>query len=798
MALITKNQPHKIDDHELVDIVGREIRNSLGYRTGKLALRRQKALQYYFARPVGDLAPPEIEGRSSFVSTDVADTIRWMLPQLVKMFTASDDVVQFAPQKDGDEEKAKMATDYINYVFYKQNPGWQIIRTWFKDAMLAPRGIVKVWWQKQIKETREEYTGLSDIELGQLLNEEDVEVKEHSAYPDEEQQEAVNNEILALQDQIMKLMQAPSPPVAPGQPNPKDQQLQQLQMQAQILQQPHIQTLHDVTIIRRCDESQVCIANVPPEEFLISRVAKSTKDAPFMAHQVLRSLSYLRSVGYKNVDDIVSDDTQAQFSMERIERALEDDEYAGYTPGMDTSPIDPSQRMVWISECYLQIDMNGDGIAEWRKVVVAGNTLLENEEIDAPPFFSICADPTPHRFNGESVADMAIPIQQLKTSVIRSILDNLYLQVNGRYFAVEGQVNLDDLLTSRPGGVVRVKQPNMVGRLDQGMMDASSSYQMIEYAETMRENRTGWTRYSQGQDADALNPTATGVLTITQKGEERIEMIAREFAETGVSEMFRYILQLITKHQDKEATINVSGRWVPINPADWEDEFDLVVNVGLGTGNREQRMQHLQMLAQNQAQGMQIGIATPDNLYNTAKELTKAMGFKAPEMFFTDPKNAPPKPPQPDPEQIKAQAAQQLKQMDLQADQQKYQAQVQQEQQKFQAQAQIEQQNEQMRFQHELALKQMEIESAERIKAAEIQSQNEQKLMELAAGIMAAQNPNKTTPENLVAGTQLDQTAQEIGGPSNLASLQQEMQNINAIAQAMSQPQYIVPKDTNE
>lgn len=607
----------RISEDQLKAITDQELRQAVGYNSSRLSEMRRKAMYYYYGRAEGDLSPPEIEGRSSVVSTDVADTIEWMLPALLKIFTAGDNVVEFAPQREEDEEAAKQATDYINYVFYRQNPGFQVMYTWMKDALLQKNGLLKVYWDKKTVEEREERTGQTLIDLQQLLTEEGVTLLEQK--PRE----------MTPEEQMM---------MPPG----------------------VIPVLYDVALKREKDVSQVRVENVPPEEFLISRRAKSLTDTPFCAHRVARTLSDLRAKGYKNVEELTSDDNAQQLNAERVERNSWDDDMP-YLTATEGYAGERTQRVVWVTECYLRCDYDGDGIAEWRKVTRCGNTLLDNEECDGPPFVSITPIPLPHRFFGLSIADLAMPIQQQKTAVWRAILDNLYLQVNGRYYAQEGQVNLDDLLTSRPGGVVRIKSPGAVGRLDQGVADSGQAYKMLEYLEVQKENRTGFTRYSQGNDANSLNKTATGINIITNRADERIELIARVFAETGVTDLFKLILKLITQHQDRVATVRINGQWLQIDPREWKNQFDLTINVGLGTGNKDQIVGHLMQLLGIQKEALAIGLADPKNLFNSAKKLAENLGFKQPELFFKDPSappdpNEPPKPPPPpDPKLVEAQ-----------------------------------------------------------------------------------------------------------------------------------------------
>lgn len=724
----------KISDDELRVITDREIRNSFGYRTGKLSEARRKALQYFLARPVGDLAPPDIEGRSSVVSTDVADTIRGLLPGLIKTFHGADSTVEFEPQTPDDTENAEQATAYVNYIYNRVNNGYGISRTWMMDAMLSKVGIVKCWWEEKEESAKENYQGLNDVELAKIADDEEVEITEHDLVPDEEDAEQRQQAIEQLTQQLQMVMQA-----AQVDPNAA-QQAQQIQQQIeQINAQPPVM-LHDIVCIRTKKRAQVRIENVPPEEFLISRQAKSIQDTPFVGHQVQRTIGDLRAMGYKNVDSIVSDDQIATMSAERIERISTDDEYGGYSAAYDSAPSSDAMRTVWVTECYVRADRDGDGIAEWLKVVRAGNELLEVEDCDGPPFAILCPDPMPHRFFGSSVADMAMEVQKTKTSILRSMLDNMYLQVNGRYFAVEGQVNLDDLLTSRPGGVVRMKVPGAAGRLDQAGADGQSAMAMLEYADKIKEERTGWGRSSQGMDSDALNTqTATGVNIVTGKADERQEMIARNFAE-GFKDLFQLILKLVCQHQDKEAQIAVAGKWVSVDPRQWRNKFDLVCHVGIGSGNKDQQIAHLGAFGQYLEKAATVGLVGPEEVKAYGDELAKALGLRNATKFLRE-QAIPPQAPA-DPkiqiEQAKLQFAQQQDQVKQQAEIQKFQAQTQlerektqleMEQSKYAAKVEAEKnrleseyaaQLESMRFQHEQTLKQYELaqkDSLERWKA---------------------------------------------------------------------------------
>lgn len=644
--------PQNITDDELLARVEQELRSAQDYMGGKLSVQRKKALQYYMAQAEGDLSPPEIEGRSTYVSTDVADTVEWMLPSLLKIFTAGDKTVVLVPRKRGAENLADDATEYLNYIFNYQNEGFKCLHTMFKDALISKVGILKVYWEDKAEEAREEYEGLSDSELAQLLDDDEVEPIEHSARPDEDAEKQREQAIQQLAGNLNQAAQA----AQSGDQN-AIQAVQQIQQQIQQIQSQQLPVLHDVTVKRTRKTAQVRIDPVPPEEFFISRTAKNIKEASFVAHVVERTLSDIRAMGYK-VDDLElsSDDSgMVGRSIERAQRWSYDDSTAPY-PNMVEASSDPSMKRVWCVEAYLKADVDGDGIAEWRRVLKVGTTILENEECDGPPFVAITPVPMPHRFFGLSIADLAMETQKHKTVLGRSAIDNVLIQSNGRYYAVEGQVNLDDLMTSRPGGIVRIKNPGAVGALQQGMADLGAIQSFLEYFEVQKENRTGFTRYSQGADSNSLNNTATGVSIVTNRSDMRTELIARNFAETGIKDLFQRILQLVCQYQHQKTEFQLNGRWLEVNPREWRHMFDVQINVGLGTNDTQAKIGQIQALMGMQQQLAQAGLVSPQKAYNSATEFVKALGYKDADRFFDNPKEMPPQQPKPDPNLLLIQA----------------------------------------------------------------------------------------------------------------------------------------------
>jgi hypothetical protein len=323
-------------------------------------------------------------------------------------------------------------------------------------------------------------------------------------------------------------------------------------------------------------------------------------------------------------------------------------------------------REYWLHESFIRTDYNDDGIAELRKVCTIGDYIFSNEEIDKVPLISITPLKIPHKFFGLSVADLVMDLQLIKSTLMRNLMDNAYNQNFGRYAVLEGQANLDDLLTQRPGGVVRVKSPNAVMPLATPPLQPES-FQMLGYLDEVREARTGVNKNTQGINADALtsHTTATAVNAVMTNAQSRVELIARQFAETGVKELMYCIYELLVKNQDKERMVMLRNEWIPIRPDMWDDKMDCTVSVALGNGSKDQQMSHLSQMMQFASQAMQGGlpIVTPENMYNLGAALIKAMGYQNVDDFLTKP--PPPQPQQPSQEEQLAQMEMQVKQKEL-------------------------------------------------------------------------------------------------------------------------------------
>ena len=605
----------KITDDELIARIRGEITGSLGYMGDTISQQREQAMQYYYSLPFGN----EVEGRSQFVDSTVQDTIEWIKPSLMRVFASGDEMVKFSPHGPEDVAMADQATDYVNYVFTKDNPGWEILYSWFTDALLSKNGIVKVWWDEYENEEREEYRNLDENGLMVLISDDEVEVIEHTQHQQE------------------------------GEP-------------------PY----HDLVIKRKSYDGRIKIENVPPSEFLIARESKNIQESRFVCHRVLKTLSELREMypdeNLEPEDLGGGDDDMMAFSGERLER-YKYDKSAQYWEGWGDSGTDEEGlRTYWLHESYLRTDWDGDGITELRKVCTVGSKILANEPIDKIPFVSLTPVKIPHKFFGLSVADLVMDLQLIKSTLMRNLMDNMYNQNFGRYAVLEGQANLDDLLTQRPGGVVRVKSPNAVTPLATPPLEPHS-IQMLEYIDSVRESRAGVSRMSQGLNDNALtsHTTATAVNAVMGAAHSRVELIARNFAETGVKDLMICIYELLYKNQDRERVVMLRNNWVPVRPDVWKDKYDCTVSVALGSGNKDQQMAHLSQMLSFAGEAMKGGlpIVNVQNMYNLGAALVKAMGFQNVDDFLTNPANIPPKPEEPSPEEQAKQMEMQLKEKEL-------------------------------------------------------------------------------------------------------------------------------------
>jgi hypothetical protein len=573
----------KMPDSEINAIVAAEERDSIDFQT-QIGQDRAKLMDYYNCRPYGD----EVEGQSQVVTSDVSDVIEGMLPSLVRIFTQGKNIAYFESDRPQYDREAQQKTAYANWVFTRQNDGTLILHNMFKDALLQYTGTVKVYWDETKEVTKERYRGLSLFELQKLQLDEETEIEEQ-----EERQEFVQG--------------------APV-------------------------TVYDVVVKRTTIVGKTRIDNVPPEEFLISRRARDFKNPPFIGHRTPKTRSQLILMGFdKDVVETLPADEYFDFQMSEEKNAR----YWNYDGLYDVNPGDPSNDIIYLGEYYVYLDTDGDGIAELWQVFRAGNQVLAKEQVEEHPFCVVVPIPIPHRAIGSCPGEQVADIQYLKSTLMRQALNNVY-QTNYMRTIVNERVDLDDLLTPRAGGIIRVNDEGPIGDSLQPLVVqpiAEPILRMMEYVDVMREVRTGVTRYNQGLDSEALNKTATGFKGIMEASQQRLDMIARIFADTGVRDIFRKIVKLAMQYQNDALQIRVLGEPLEVDPTAWRNNLDCRLDVGLGSGDRQEKIINLNAILAIQQGLMQQGSPLTDQvkMYNTLDKLAVEVGLKDASLYFNNP-----------------------------------------------------------------------------------------------------------------------------------------------------------------
>ena len=619
---IAAKQP--MDDAELQSIITQDLTDAVSYVDSDLSPTRAKGTEYYR----GDLFGNEVEGNSKVVAMEVRDTVSAMLPSLMRVFFNSENVVEFAPRGPEDVKMAQQATDYANYVFQNDNNGFLTSYAIFKDALVRKCGIAKFWWEDDEQVRIEEYTGLDDQTLEMLMQEPGAEVKIVVSYPDPE---------------VDELQISTVDPVT-GQP---------------VMMPPAM--VHDVQIKRITKDGRIRIMAVPPEELLLDRRARSFDDATIIAHRQMATVADLMAMGYDQ------DEIEENLSTTDLDS---NDEYLARQPLSTTfgtnDAANPMMRRVLYIEAYSRVDFDGDGIAELRKVCCMGGgyKVVRNLPASYIPFADFPCDPEPHTspLEAMSIFDITRDLQEIKSEILRNTLDSLAQSIHPRTAVVEGQVNIDDVLNNETGAIIRMRAPGMVQPLTTPFV-GQAAFPMMEYMDQIKEDRTGMSKAAMGLNADALQSSTKAAVNATISASQgRIELTARILAE-GMKKLFKGILFLATTHQDKARMVRMRNEWVQIDPRFWDVSMDANINIALGNGDTNEKLQALMMIMAKQEQILQqLGptnpLVTPQQFSNTLRKIVELSGFKDSTSFFQDiPADyKPPTPtPKPTPEEVLAQ-----------------------------------------------------------------------------------------------------------------------------------------------
>lgn len=566
-----------------------------------LEIDRYNALNGYMGRPLGN----EVENRSQVVLPELRDTIEWIIPQLMRMYVGSKTVCRFEAENPNDEAQAEIETAVVNHVVMNENNGFFLLQDYFKDALLLRNGYAEVYTEKRVSITEESYTGLSEIELTQIMqekNEEEVKVLEQREYS--------------------KDVELPLPQLPPNAPAPQ---------QSLIMKIP----CFDVKLRIKKKSNSCKVRCLPPEEMRVSaRAREGMENIPFAAHITNETRSDLIADGID--EDLVNTMAPGRpnwLELDALARNQVVDQMSV------ENPADKAMQEIEVRKCILRVDFDGDGIAELRRVLIGGDKIVENEIVEETPFASCVSKRMPHRHTGISIYDEVMDLQIIKTQFFRAGLDNLAVAINQRVAVDYEAVNLDDLLTSRPWGVVRGKGPpsSWIETMSAPSNVMEQVLPALQYIDQMRANRTGIGEHTMGLDPDELqNVTKGAQLAAMSTAALKVEMIARLLGE-GVKDIFRKVHSELRRNQDQPLQFQLSGKWLQVNPSEWGPRSRLTVNVGLGSGNREEMRMSVQLLGQAQGALAQSGMVGPKQMFETFKVMCEALGFNAPERFAMDP-----------------------------------------------------------------------------------------------------------------------------------------------------------------
>jgi hypothetical protein len=592
-----------LSEQEIKGAVEKEIVDSLGAYGSSIHEQRRVNIRRYLGKALGN----EVEGQSQAQMSTVADTVEWILPSVMKsVFGAGSNIWDFAPTKPGEEFAAEQASDSVNHVFIHECNGYEKIHSMAKTGLLEKRGYLAAYYDERYEPQSETYRGLTDEWIGLLMSDPNLEVT-----------------ALEKHDGEIHINQMGIP-----------------------------EEVFDVTVKRTTKRGQIRVDAIAPEHMLLPRRETELNDETrFSGYRKKMTVSELISLGYDpNVVSLLQPDSRAEFSDGHIERLYDENAF----PTNTQDRTDGASRELWVNFIWMRLDEDGDGYAELRNIVCVGDsgiTILEDREVSHNPLVSFCPIPMPHKFFGTCPADQAVDLQVIESTVLRQILDNMYRINNGRYAAVEGQVNMKDLVENKAGGIVRMSAPGMVQPLTTPALPGTG-FEVLNFMKSVGERRTGVSSWQQGPDAaDMKYQTSGAVSNVATASESRTSLINRIFAETGLKELGKKIFQLMCENYTQPFTFLLRGQWVQCDPRSWNAGMSCTVESGQGVGETEAKMGKLMAVKEFQKEMLSAGLrnmVTPRNLHNTAKEFEKLIGIGAPGYFFTHPGDEPWPQPQPD------------------------------------------------------------------------------------------------------------------------------------------------------
>jgi len=579
-------QPKPMTDDEIAGIVQNAMAEAVDFVESEISNDRLKYQRYMDGRV--DIGHED--GRSKVVSSKVRDVIRAVKPSLMRVYMSSTRPVEFVPRGPEDVAMAEQASAFVAHEFERLD-GFKLLSDAFHDSLVKGQGVLKAYYRDYPESKIYTFTDLSDDEYTLLVSDDDVQVLEHTV------------EMSIEMNEFGAEMEMP---------------------------------IHAVKISRQSMKGKLCIESVPPEEFFVNRDARDLKDAYISAHRTEMRAGDLISMGI---------DPEIVYKLDSLDSGSEMTEAEVYerqgydNDSSDSDELDKSMKPVTVTEAYMRMDTEGTGYPVLHKFLLGGTKyeLLDYEPADEICFCVLEHDPEPHTFYGNSLASLVCDDQDAATAILRGILDNVAMVNNPRLGVVTGQAEMSDVLNNEIGAIVRMRSPNAVVPLTTPFT-AGQTLSALTYMDQLVETKTGVSQ-NVALNADALQSTTkSGVDATVEAAQGSVEVMTRNLA-SGVRDLFGLMLRIVHKNMDEEQMMRLNGQFVPVDPKVWDISMDVQINVGLGTGRKDEKAAALQQALQIQTTiyqqyGAANGIVSLTNIRNTLSDLLSASGVRNSDRYF--------------------------------------------------------------------------------------------------------------------------------------------------------------------
>lgn len=599
VSQVSQGYKEKVTDEELINMVETGVMNSVGdfLNSSDMARERQKATFEYGMMPDMHLKP---QGVSQIVSSDTVEAVEGYSAIIAELLFNNNKIARFTPYNNTPKafHDAKVASDLVNYEIFKKNPGWQVLNTWVKAALLWKNSIVRWEFIEDYDYSYEEYDEISQDNLDTLLADDDIEVVGQLEY---DQKLDTDEDGRAVYTMVYT----------------------------------------NVRLKRKHNKTRVELRNIHPEAFRITRDAHNLDDAIFVGIQVDMTRSEIRKNFpqiAENIDwDAIGDgsaDWATKYTEEQAARKrLVGEEYWLGGNSRELFPVE-ANRQITVIECWLRADRDGDGIAELKHLIVAGNHILHEEDCDTVPLASLCPFEVPHEFFGLSVADMIRPSTLATTAIMRGFVENVYLTNYSPKLADPNVVDFSALQNMKPKQIIATNgNPQTAVSAMTPDTISTGTVPLLEMLQLHKEQATGLSKAAQG-----LNDT----LYVSGNSEEkmqramtaaqvRIQYMARRFVETGIKRLVEGVYKTI-REKMRGQTVNYFDQnevYRSIDPSTLPSNMLLQIDADVGENSNSNIVKKMTMVGQQLLPALQAagagGVISPDAAVKIAAKTIEAM-----------------------------------------------------------------------------------------------------------------------------------------------------------------------------